>query len=135
MAEGSLDAVGIVVSDLKRAVEFYRMLGVPFEPGMEESEHGHAEAELDGGMRLMLDTEAGLLEFDPNWERGTGASGATLAFRCASPLEVDQLYAQALKAGAATVHAPWDAFWGQRYAQVRDHDGSPIDIYASLEKG
>src|SRR5689334_20983661 len=80
VAEGSLDAVGIVVSDLKRAVEFYRMLGVPFEPGMEESEHGHAEAELDGGMRLMLDTEAGLLEFDPNWERGTGASGATLAF-------------------------------------------------------
>jgi catechol 2,3-dioxygenase-like lactoylglutathione lyase family enzyme len=134
MAHGKLDAVGIVVSDLKRAVEFYRALGVPFEPGMEESEHGHAEAELDGGVRLLVDTEAGLREFDPSWQRGTGASGASLGFRCDSPKEVDQLYAEALAAGGTGHHAPWDAFWGQRYAQVRDHDGNPIDIYADLER-
>ena len=134
MAEGSLDAVGIVVSDLKRSVEFYRMLGVPFEPGMEESPHGHAEAELGSGVRVMLDTEAGMREFDPNWTRGTGASGATLAFRCASPQEVDELYAQAVQAGARAHKAPWDAFWGQRYAQLRDPDGNPIDLYANLEK-
>ena len=134
MAQGKLDAIGIVVSDLKRAVEFYRALGVPFEPGMEDSEHGHAEAELDGGLRLMLDSEAGIREFDPNWQRGKGASGASLAFRCESPQDVDQLYAAALAAGATGHHAPWDAFWGQRYAQVRDHDGNPIDIYADLER-
>jgi uncharacterized glyoxalase superfamily protein PhnB len=135
MAEGKLDAVGIVVGDLRRSVEFYRALGVPFEPGMEESEHGHAEAELDGGVRLMLDTEAGIRGFDPGWERGTGASGATLAFRCDSPLEVDQVYAQALQAGATSHKAPWDAFWGQRYAQLRDPDGNPVDLYANLEQG
>jgi catechol 2,3-dioxygenase-like lactoylglutathione lyase family enzyme len=133
MAEGSLDAVGVVVSDLKRSVEFYRLLGVPFEPGMEESEHGHAEAELDGGFRLMLDTEATIREFDPGWRRGDGAS-ATLAFRCPSPLEVDQVYAQALQAGGRGHKAPWDAFWGQRYAQLRDPDGNPIDLYAALER-
>jgi uncharacterized glyoxalase superfamily protein PhnB len=135
MAEGKLDAFGIVVGDLRRSVEFYRLLGVPFEPGMEESEHGHAEAELDGGVRLMLDTEAGIKGFDPGWERGMGASGATLAFRCESPLEVDQLHAQALQAGATSHKAPWNAFWGQRYAQLRDPDGNPVDLYADLEQG
>ena len=27
---------------------------------------------------------------------------------------------------------PWDAFWGQRYAQVRDPDGVPVAFYAAL---
>jgi uncharacterized glyoxalase superfamily protein PhnB len=27
---------------------------------------------------------------------------------------------------------PWDAFWGQRYAQLHDPDGVPVDLYASL---
>lgn len=135
MAQGSLDAVGIVVSELGRSVEFYRALGVPFEPGMEDSGHGHAEAELEAGLRLMLDTEAGMKEFDPAWARGTGGSGATLAFRCATPAEVDELYAEAVRAGGRGHKAPWDAFWGQRYAQLRDPDGNPIDLYAALEEG
>ena len=25
---------------------------------------------------------------------------------------------------------PFDAFWGQRYAQVKDPDGNPVDIFA-----
>jgi hypothetical protein len=25
-----------------------------------------------------------------------------------------------------------DAFWGQRYAQLRDPDGVPVDLYATL---
>jgi uncharacterized glyoxalase superfamily protein PhnB len=27
---------------------------------------------------------------------------------------------------------PMDAFWGQRYAQVKDPDGTVIDLYATL---
>jgi len=27
---------------------------------------------------------------------------------------------------------PWDAFWGQRYAQLPDPDGVPVDLYAGL---
>jgi uncharacterized glyoxalase superfamily protein PhnB len=134
MAQGNLNAVGIVAGDLKRAVNFYRTLGVPFEPGVEESEQGHAEAELEGGFRLMIDTEATMREFDPEWQRASGSPAATLAFGCASPEEVDRLYAEALKAGGSAHKAPWDAFWGMRYAQLRDPDGNAIDLYANLEK-
>jgi len=28
--------------------------------------------------------------------------------------------------------APWDAFWGQRYAQVLDPDGNSVDLFAPL---
>ena len=127
-----LDAVGIVVADLARAVKFYRLLGVPFEAGAESSEHGHAEANLPGGMRLMLDVEAETLKWDPTWKRGIGSPSAALAFRCESPKAVDELYSRALSAGGRAHKDPVDAFWGQRYAQLRDPDGNGVDLYASL---
>jgi len=64
MARAKLDAVGVVVTDLARSVRFYRELGVPFEAGAERSEHDHAEATLGGGVRLLIDTEAGMKVFD-----------------------------------------------------------------------
>ncbi len=122
-----------MVGDLARAVKFYRLLGAPFEAGAEASEHGHAEANLDGGMRLMFDTEEGMLAFDPSWKRASsGSPGASLAFRCDSPTAVDDLYARALSAGGHAHKPPWDAFWGQRYAQLRDPDGNAVDLYANL---
>ena len=27
---------------------------------------------------------------------------------------------------------PWNAFWGQRYAQVADPDGNLVDLFAAL---
>jgi uncharacterized glyoxalase superfamily protein PhnB len=130
--QGKLDAIGLVVTDLARAVNFYRALGAPFPKGAEETEHGHAEAALDGGVRLLLDTETVIRSFDPGWTAPVGPPRATVAFRCVSPAEVDMLYTQALAAGASSHKAPWDAFWGQRYAQLRDPDGNGIDLYANL---
>ncbi len=31
--------------------------------------------------------------------------------------------------------APWDAFWGMRYAVVHDPDGTPVDLFAVLPAG
>ena len=31
--------------------------------------------------------------------------------------------------------APWDAFWGQRYACVLDPDGNQIDLFAQIVNG
>ena len=132
MAQGRLDAVGLIVSDLARSVRFYRELGAPFAPDAAESEHGHAEAQLEGGFRLLLDTEAEIHRFDPDWQPPTGDPRAAVAFRCDSPAEVDELYSRAVQAGGRGHGAPWDAFWGQRYAQLRDPDGNGVDLYADL---
>jgi catechol 2,3-dioxygenase-like lactoylglutathione lyase family enzyme len=124
----SLDAIGIVVSDLARSVAFYRLLGVPFgDPGEED----HLEAALPSGVRLMLDTEDVVRSFDPDWQRPTGNS-IGLAFLCPSAKGVDELYASVLAAGFKGKKEPWDAFWGQRYAQVLDPDGHSVDLFAPL---
>lgn len=131
---GRLDAVGVVVSNLERSVIFYRILGAPFPEGAETSEHGHAEAELDGGLRLMLDTEEGMLSFDPGWRRAAGSPAVSLAFRCPSATAVDEVYAMALQSGGQAHKEPWDAVWGQRYAQLRDPDGNAVDLYADRKE-
>ena len=44
-----------------------------------------------------------------------------------------QANVQLIAADETGIKEPWDAFWGQRYAQVRDPDGNPVDLYAPLE--
>jgi catechol 2,3-dioxygenase-like lactoylglutathione lyase family enzyme len=121
-----LDAFGIVVKDMARSVAFYRMLGLEF-PGGAENE-GHVEAQLPGGLRYMLDTEDVIASFDAEWTRGEHVHGG--AFRCESPDEVDRVYKELVAAGGSAHKEPWDAFWGQRYAQVKDPDGTVLDLYA-----
>lgn len=122
-----LNAIGIVSSDLGRSIAFYRLLGVD----LPEDGEGHIEATLPSGTRLMLDEESVIKSFRPDWTRETGNQLA-LAFECSRPDEVDELYARVRDAGFEVEKEPWDAFWGQRYAQLRDPDGVPVDLFASL---
>ena len=46
--------------------------------------------------------------------------------------EVDRLYRELLAAGGSPHKEPWDAFWGQRYAQLEDPDGTVVDLFAPL---
>jgi uncharacterized glyoxalase superfamily protein PhnB len=122
-----LNAIGIVASDPARSIAFYRLLGVDFPQDGED----HIEAILPSGVRLMLDAEHVVESFRPDWTRATGNQLA-LAFECASPAEVDATYARIAEAGFQADKEPWDASWGQRYAQARDPDGVPIDLFAAL---
>jgi len=79
----------------------------------------------------MLDEESVVKSFRPDWTRETGNQLA-LAFECPSPAEVDELWSRAKDAGFEADKEPWDAFWGQRYAQLRDPDGVPVDLFARL---
>jgi uncharacterized glyoxalase superfamily protein PhnB len=121
-----LNAIGIVSADLARSIAFYDLLGVEFP-----ADEGHIEATLPNGIRLMLDSEEVIRSFWPDWSRATGNQLA-LAFQCERPAEVDELYARVVGAGFHGEKEPWDAFWGQRYAQLADPDGVPVDLFATL---
>src|SRR5579862_24255 len=121
-----LDAVGIVSSDLARTRAFYALLGIEFGEGDD-----HVEATMPNGLRLMADTEDVMRSFRPDWRRADGNQVA-LAFACASPAEVDELYARVVGAGFWGEKEPWDAFWGHRYAQMLDPDGVGVDLFAAL---
>jgi uncharacterized glyoxalase superfamily protein PhnB len=121
-----LDAVGIIVSALEPARRFYALLGLEFP-----EDEGHTEAVTETGLRVMLDTEELVRSFDPGWVRPTGQR-VGLAFLCNSPAEVDSLYAKVVATGFRGHKEPWDAFWGQRYAQVADPNGNIVDLFAAL---
>jgi len=124
------EALGVAVSDMARALAFYRRLGLEF-PDSAEAE-GHVEAQLPGGLRFMLDSEDVIRSFDAEWKPPAGAGRIGLAFACDSAADVDRLYRELTSAGYDGHKEPWDAFWGQRYAQLRDPDGNGVDLFAPL---
>lgn len=97
-----LDMIGIVVEDMKRALDFYRLLGLSIPEAMD----GEAHVEIDDG-------------------------GVRLAFLCDSRDELDARYEAIVGNGYASHREPWDAFWGQRYAIVIDPDGNLISLFAA----
>ncbi|MFE9610066.1 VOC family protein [Streptomyces sp. NPDC006012] len=125
--------IGAVVSDLAASLAFYRRLGLEFPADAEEQPH--VEAALPGGLTFALDTEETIRSFHPGWRPPAGGGRVALAFRCASPAEVDAVYQDLMDAGYHGELKPWDAFWGQRYATVHDPDGNAVDLFAPLSAG
>lgn len=125
-----LDAIGLVVNDLAASLKFYRMLGLdlPEDPAGED----HVEATTPGGLRVMFDTLELVKSLMPDWVAPTGGHRVGLAFHCGDAAGVDAVYARMVAAGYVGAKAPWDAFWGQRYAQLSDPDGNPVDLFAPL---
>jgi uncharacterized glyoxalase superfamily protein PhnB len=123
-----LNALGIAVSDMARSIRFYRLLGLDVP---ETPDEDHVDAFLPNGVRFMLDSEEVIRSFMPEWSREDG-NQVSLALECASPAEVDEIYARVIEAGFEGEKEPWDAFWGQRYALLMDPDAVRINLYAAL---
>jgi uncharacterized glyoxalase superfamily protein PhnB len=124
-----LDAIGIVTADMAASCRFYRLLGVEVaDPTLENDHH---EATLPSGLRLMWDTVDLIKKLHPDWQPPVGQR-LGLAFHCDTAAGVDETYASVVEAGFTGTSEPWDAFWGQRYAQVVDPDGNDVDLFAPL---
>ena len=123
-----LGVVGIATRDMAASLAFYRLLGLPLPEG--QPLEPHVELAL-GGVRLCWDSVELLREVYHGWEEPRGHR-IELAFECSSPDEVDQLYERVVAGGYEGHREPWDAFWGQGYAVLRDPDGNLISLYAAL---
>ncbi|MGE0306518.1 MAG: VOC family protein [Acidimicrobiia bacterium] len=124
-------AIGLVATDLPRTLAFYRAIGLHI-PASADAEP-HVEVVLPGGFRLMFDPESTIKSFDPDWAPPPAGSPRTsLAFECTDPAGVDSVYSSMIAKGFDGHPPPWDAFWGQRYATLRDPDGNGVDLFAPL---
>jgi len=126
------DLVGLVVKDMKVSLDFYRALGLAIPEGAEKEDHVEYKA---GSIRLAWDTIQLIQSIDASWTPPAGGHSIGLAFLCASPAEVDKTYKHITALGYDGHKAPWDAFWGQRYATVHDPDGNSVDLFAPLSAG
>jgi catechol 2,3-dioxygenase-like lactoylglutathione lyase family enzyme len=125
-----LAVIELVVSDMAATLGFYRRLGIDIPLGVDTEPHVDVEV---GGMHLAFDTEETIRSFDPGWcPPPPPRPRVALAFDCESPDEVDQAWGELTGAGYEGHMAPWDAFWGMRYAVVRDPDGTTVDLFALL---
>jgi catechol 2,3-dioxygenase-like lactoylglutathione lyase family enzyme len=125
------DLIGVVVADMAASLAFYRRLGLDIPADADASPH--VEVALAGGMRVAFDTEDTIRSFDESWVKPTGGHRIGLAFACDAPADVDANYAALVESGSVGHLAPWDAFWGQRYAVVFDPDGNHVELFAPLE--
>ncbi len=120
------DYVGVVAADMDKSVLFYRLLGLP----MPDADSDHVEVELPNGMRFALDSLELIRSLGP-WKEPQGHRMG-MGINAETPDGVDATYKAVVDAGFEGRTEPFDAFWGQRYAQVLDPDGNAVDIYAPL---
>jgi len=125
-----LDMVGIIVKDMPKALAFYRALGLAIPAEMDKE--GHVEITLETGLRLAWDTHDMIRSFDADWQPPSPPYGISLAFLCESASDVDKTYKRLVEAGYEGHNKPFDAFWGQRYAQIVDPDGNEVDLFAPM---
>ena len=125
MAE--LEAFGITTANMPASLRFYGLLGVE----MTEPDQEHVEARATAQVRLMWDTEDLIRRVEPDLPSPV-RQRVVLAFRCASPRDVDATYERIVDAGYEGKTEPWDAFWGQRFAYLRDPDGNTVALFAPL---
>jgi catechol 2,3-dioxygenase-like lactoylglutathione lyase family enzyme len=129
----TLDVIGLVVEDMPASLRFYRDLGMDIPPAAEADQH--VVVELPSGHRLAFDTRAVITAYDPAWTEPNGGHRIALSFACAEPAEVDAIYQRMTERGHIGHLAPFDAFWGQRYAVLTDPDGNAVDLFAELPAG
>lgn len=124
------DMVGMVVRDMAASLRFYRMLELDVPEGVEGEPH--VEVTTPNGYRIAWDTLDMIKGIYPDFVENPVGQRISLAFKCDSPAEVDALHDRIVAAGYASYKAPWDAFWGQRYAVVVDPDDNHVDLFAAL---
>jgi predicted lactoylglutathione lyase len=127
-----LDQVNIVVRDMEAMAEFYNLLGIQIGTPPSDWAPHHRNSEAQAGSGLDLDSQ----RFAQVWNKGwTGGPGIVLGFRVASRDEVDRLFRELTDHGHAPQQAPYDAFWGSRYAVVSDPDGNAVGIMSPQDSG
>lgn len=126
-----LDVIGLFVADMGRSLAFYRRLGLDLPADADAQPH--VEVALPGGLRVTWDTVDEIHKFDAGWTAPAGSPRMALAFRFDALADVDRAYGEMVALGHEGYKAPWDAFWGQRYAILHDPDGNGVDLYAPLQ--
>ncbi len=126
-----LDKLNIVVRDMKAAVDFYRRLGIEIPETLPEWQAHHRTADMDGEVDLDFDSTAFTRQWDAGWP--ASRTGAVIGFRVATREDVDDLYEELTAAGHVGQQAPYDAFWGARYAIVEDPSGNAVGLMSPID--
>jgi len=119
--------VGVIVSDMPKAVEFYRRLGVDIPAGSETQRHVPIKM---GEMTFFLNTRDLNARWDPAKIEAAGGYRIILEFYLKTRPEVDAKYAEMIGYGYQSHVAPFETPFNVYFAMIDDPDGNTILISA-----
>jgi uncharacterized glyoxalase superfamily protein PhnB len=115
----------VFARDMPASIAFYRRLG------FDVTDDAHlARFELADGVSIAIGSHPLTRAYSPHWQEPAGKSSVALQFDLPSREAVDALYADLVSAGYLSELAPFDAFWGARYAEVLDPDGNVVGFHS-----
>jgi len=116
------------VRDMAATSAFYRLLGfdVPDDPHF-------AVFEFTEGVQVALGSYPLTRAYNEGFREPSPGGGVALQFNVPSRQAVDDLYVKLTTAGHAAELEPFDAWWGTRYAEVRDPDGNVVGFHSPLD--
>lgn len=130
-----LGQLNIVCDDPSASIAFYRRLGVDIaDAAIWRTATGtHHVNARSGEVDFELDSTAFAQVWNEGWRgRGDLKGRVVVGFRVMSREAVDEVYAEMTSAGYAGLQAPYDAFWGARYAVVEDPDGVAVGLMSPI---
>lgn len=122
----TLKRVSIFVGQMKRSLDFYRLLGLEIPENANEEQHVEVEHH---GFRLAFDTQETVQVIFGRWEEPVGYR-VELAFQFESHEALDESYRRLTAHGYDGHLEPHDTPWGERYAIVKDPDGNLVSLFA-----
>jgi len=129
-----LNQLNIVAEDFDATLAFYRRLGLCVPEGAAHDGIRHAEVTLPGGLTVEFDNRPLAALYNAAWRTPAGSNAAVIGFRVASREAVDRLYHELTAAGHVGRQPPFDAFWGARYAIVRDPAGNDVGLMSAIDE-
>jgi uncharacterized glyoxalase superfamily protein PhnB len=123
-----LRGIHLFVRDVAATVAFYRRAGIEFE-----SVSKHFARAASDHARLEIGSYELTRGYDPGFREPPSGGSTALQIGVESREAVDEIFAELTQAGAPAYLPPFDAFWGARYAEVRDPDGNIVGFQSPAD--
>jgi uncharacterized glyoxalase superfamily protein PhnB len=127
----TLRGIHLFVKDVAATVAFYRRAGLEFES---VSKHFARAMRPDGAAALEIGSHELTRGYDPGFAGPTPGGSTALQIGLDSREAVDAAFASLTAAGYEGHLPPFDAFWGARYAEVRDPDGNLVGFQSPRDE-
>lgn len=123
----ALFQMNLVVRDMSASVDFYRRLGLDVPDTTADFRAHHRSAKGSGGAALDMESQA----FAAHGAKGANLGRVLAGFRVGARERVDAIEDDLPRAGHEGLVAPPNAFWGVRFAIVRDPDEYAVGLMSA----
>lgn len=128
MKRPTVTQINVVARHYAETLQFYRLLGLDVPDPVAQPPGALHAAASHAGIQFEIDNEFLARIYNAGWRRSGPMTSLLITVSVATRKEVDAIYAKLVASGAAGVQAPYDAFWGSRFAVVADPEGNNVGL-------